>query len=334
MPTKELLTEEFSTQLSLDKAQFDSENMVIKGASLTFFRSRNGSGREYLPEAMADLREKSEGAFLYNDAHISKAGAKHRQLSEVGVIRNVTGDSKRNRGDIHLFETDAAKTFFQVCKADPSAYALSHEAMQCRTSGHAPLKVHSVESVPGFILTASPGTNTSLFESLEDGDMSLTVKSLREDYPEIVEELLAEEMATLDPPKSDSEVAQQLIEAKLENEKLKTELANLKKEKAEREAAEKYAETLGALRESMEAIAEKDGRVLSESMFDLFVLAHKGGLEDLTEDDKTGFIKQLPLLSEGPEPTEPPAPGARSGSSTKGSANRSKASSLLKSFLR
>lgn len=341
MTKKDLLSEEFSTNVSLEKATFDEENLVIRGASLTFHKSRNGNGRHYLPEAMEDLRNKSEGSFVYADKHIKKAGDRHVDLSEVGIVKNVSGDAKRNRGDLHLFKTDKARTFFEVCRAKPESYALSHEAMQCEVTGRSPLKVKGVSDVAGYILTSRPGTNTSLFESIEDEDMPLTVKKLREEHPEIVEELLAEEAATLEPAdtkesESDSEIAQKLIDATIELEKVKEERDALKKEKGDREAAEKAKEELVALKESMESIAKEEKRVLSEEMFDVFVLAKKDELADLTEDHKRGFIKQLPILSEGPdeEDPKPTEPGSRSGTSTATKTKRRLSSSLVNLYTR
>lgn len=341
----DLLSEDFETTISFDQANFDEKNMVIRGASLTYFKSKNRNakqeynGREYDPEAMKDLRELSDGVPIFNDKHIKTASDRHANLTEIGHVRNVTGNDKRNRGDLDLFETDQARTFFYASREKNEAYGLSHEAMKCRATRPkrgGPLKVHSVTEVPGYIVTRAPGTNTNLFEDVEqDDDMTikdLTAKKLKDDYPEVYEELLTELHAesgafiegeaggNMDVRRmivsEDRQAIKKLLLAEATIERLQQELQDQKDIERlrieEAEIAQKVADTTGKLVEL--ALAEE--RDLSDKMKDMFLDLNKEALQDLTESDMLEFVQELPVLVDS-ETTETPAKkkvASRSGS--------------------
>ena len=344
--TVDLLSEDFEAAISFDKAKFDEENMVIRGASLTYFKSKNRNakqdynGREYDPEAMSDLRKLSDGAPIFNDKHIKTATDHHATLTEIGHVRNVTGDEKRNRGDLDLFETDQAKTFFYASRERADAYGLSHEAMQCRATRPkrgGPLKVHSVSKVPGYIVTRAPGTNTNLFEDVEqDDDMTikdLTAKKLKEEHPEVYEEILTElhaEVGTYIEGEAggnhnvtklvmsqDRAAIKKLLAAEATIERLEQELETQKNmerlriEEAER--AQKVSETTGKLVEL--ALAEE--RDLSDKMKDMFLDLNKENLTDLTESEMMEFVQELPVLTDSESTPATKKVVSRSGSDKK-----------------
>jgi len=345
--TLDILSEDFASEISFDGAKFDEDNLIIRGASLTFHKSKNNNkqqgyvGRHYEPSAMKDLRTLSEGAPIFNDKHIKTSNDKHANLTEIGHVRNVTGDDVRNRGDLDLFDTDQGKTFFYASREKSDTYALSHEAMQCRATRpkrQGPLAVHSVSKVPGYVVTRDPGTNSNLFEDVEQDDNNmpkkLTAESFKADHPEIYEELLTElhaEAGTFIEGEAggnanitrltmteDRAAIKKLLMAEATIERLEQELETTKNmerlriEEAER--AQKITVTTGKLVEL--ALAEE--RDLSDKMKDMFIDLNKDGLTDLTETDMLDFVQELPVLTDTENaPATKKKVASRSGSDTK-----------------
>lgn len=318
-----ILTEDFQDENRIADVQFDDENLVIRGVSLTYHKSRNGRyGRLYEPKAMEQLRTLSEGAIVYRDAHIKSANDRHADLTEIGEIRNVTGDATRNRGDLHLYEEHPqARLFYRRAKADKTAYALSHEALDCKTVGgkRSVLRVTSIGANNGFVITQNPGTNTTLTEENDEMKVSelKTVAELKEENPEVYEALV--ESLTPEPPADDMVPVADLQKAQDQIKTLTEEVTTLKEEKAQREAAEQFAQTVSELHDKVLAQANEQKRVLKESLFDLYVAANKDKLADLTEDEINAFVADLPVLVEGDgggEDVSTKKPKSSSGSAT------------------
>ena len=326
-----ILTESNDLSKSLEDATFDDENLVIRGVSLTYYKSRNG--RIYGEGAMSDLRQLSEGANVYEDDHIKRADSKHGKFTELGIVRNVTGDALRNRGDIHLMRSHPrAEQFFELAKLAKQGdisepYALSHEATKCETDGGKPERIHNVGACKGFIVTKTPGTNTTLFEEHE---MSVSLESLKADDPEGYRTLLEEAAATLEEPKSgkDEEYRQLLKEhvaLQGKHETLEAELNELKKEKADAEAAKAAEAKTESLLETLTEAAKAGKRDVSDAMKKNFVRLYSDQ-DVVSEEEVKEFVESLPLLVDDGKPVEEPTPGSRSG--TEGGAPKRRVSAL------
>ncbi len=335
--TNQILTEAFVARGSLSDAQFDDENLIVKNAALTFHESRNGKGRLYTETAMSDLAKHSEGSIVYDDAHISNTRPEHSNLCEIAEIKNVRRDGKYNRGDVHLYpEHDKAKLLFRLLKQDKASYALSHEAIGCKTKGggRKRLDVLSVNSIKGFIITKSPGTTSTITETLDDDMGALTLKDLKDDHVETYDALLEEATTVAETNLADkvgkSEGEKELLKKNLKlevlNDQLQAKVDTLEKEKSDALAAEKLETETKAAEDKVKKAAEKEGKQLKESLLKTFIKANSDELEDLSEEVVTEFVTELPLLADSNE-----EPGKKPKSKS-GSTKTSKTNSQRRSF--
>ncbi len=170
---------------------------VIRGVKILGMHSRNG--RTYLPEALA------EAARLYEDAKVNvnhptggPAGPRDYR-DRIGVIRNVSVRGGEGLfADFHFNPKHAlSEQLAWDAEHAPENVGFSHN-VQARTARRGDrVVVEEITRVQSVDLVADPATTRGLFENAAGGDPSgdentrpeLTVEDLRQDHPELVEQL-------------------------------------------------------------------------------------------------------------------------------------------------
>jgi len=169
---------------------------VIRGVKILGLASRNG--RTYLPEAL------SQAVGLYEDAKVNVNHPKGRPdgprdyQDRIGVIRNVAVHAGEGLfADFHFNPKHAlAEQLAWDAEHAPENVGFSHNVQARCTRRDGQLVVEAITKVQGVDLVADPATTRGLFEGSAAGTETLatsTLESLKQQRPDLVEALLAEQ---------------------------------------------------------------------------------------------------------------------------------------------
>jgi hypothetical protein len=167
---------------------------VIRGVKILGPQSRNG--RSYLPEALA------AAAPLYEEAKVNVNHPKGDPLAprdyqdRIGVIRHVVVRPEGLFGDFHFNPKHTlAEQLLWDAEHAPENVGFSHN-VQARTARRGDqVVVEAITKVQSVDLVADPATTRGLFESASLSGLSLD--ELRQARPDLVEEILRPQAATL-----------------------------------------------------------------------------------------------------------------------------------------
>lgn len=237
----------------------DRESGVIRGVKLLGLESQNG--RTYLKEAVARALQLYEGAKVNVD-HGSDPKQPRSYSERMGVIRHVRLDPGDGgiRGDFHanpkhgLFEQLAWDA-----EHSSAAVGFSHNILGKTSRRDGRTVVEEITRVQSVDLVADPATTRGLFEhttgdeeiEVDMGESTLTLASLKADYPGLVTELVTEDR-----------------KAQANSEDSKAQAA-LIKEQAEKLDVFKAKDAMAAKRAKVDAVL-KEAKLPEELVTDVF----------------------------------------------------------------
>ncbi len=188
----------------------DREAGILRGVKILGLQSRNG--RKYLPEALQEAIGLYEGAKVNVNHPKGSPLAPRDYQDRIGVIRNVTVRSAEGMfGDLHFNPKHAlAEQLAWDADHAPENVGFSHNVLARTSRQRENLVVEAITKVQSVDLVADPATTRGLFESNDEsarngsepqiqstaGD-ELTVEHLREHRPDLVDAIIAEQVAEL-----------------------------------------------------------------------------------------------------------------------------------------
>ena len=178
----------------------DREEGVIRGVKILGLQSRNG--RSYLPEALV------QAARLYEDAKVNvnhpkgNPAAPRDYQDRMGMIRNV--NARQGEGLFADFYFNPkhvlAEQLIWDAEHAPQNVGFSHNVEARTTRRGDQVIVEAITRVQSVDLVADPASTRSLFEfaggennvSSVENTQILTVEDLKNDHPQLVEQLCRE----------------------------------------------------------------------------------------------------------------------------------------------
>ncbi|MHC4180492.1 MAG: hypothetical protein ACYSWU_23565 [Planctomycetota bacterium] len=244
----------------------DRESGVIRGVKLLGLESTNG--RTYLKEAVARAAGLYEGAKVNVDHQTGKTDGPRSYGDRIGLIENVRLDQGDGglRGDLRA--NPKHRLFEQLAwdaEHSPNSVGFSHDIVGKTTSRGGRTVVEEITRVSSVDLVADPATTRGLFEQVGDGeeaiDMAqetLTVASLRTDYPGLVDEIIREDRKAQANGEEATNLRERCDHLEAENKTL-------------RETVDKYEATaaLDQKRQEIDA-AIKEAKLPAELVTDVF----------------------------------------------------------------
>tara|TARA_R100000234_G_C4988257_1_gene174316 strand:- start:400 stop:1314 length:915 start_codon:yes stop_codon:yes gene_type:complete len=275
--------------------QVDRDNGLVKGVKVLGSVSRNK--RIYSPQALSDAAGLYEGVrvFLGHDTRLYQ--------DCVGTVHNtsVVGDSVY--GDLRLKRSHYLyETIMDDAEGSPESLALSHEVMSGDyeyTEVSEGMRIDSISKVDAVAIVVDGGTCKSLLEeNIPVANELKSVEQLKEEHPELVEELKGE----FDSAHKDSEKAARLI---AERDEALSKVSELQ-EKLDAIDAET---ALQERKESIQAEARELNRAeISEELMEEFVT--------MKPESVTSILKTLPEVVLKEEVSEEVSPTSTSGISS------------------
>ena len=187
------VTEQAETKLVIEgifgEGQVDREKKIIRNVSILGLRSPNAGGRDYSDQALDSAIKIFESAPAYYN---HKKGSRDvRELA--GEFRNLSRDSQRVRGDLHVLERES--WLLDLAERFPQRAGASIDAtVSYRKKAGGGEVIESIVSGRSVDLVTDPATVKGLFESLDSkskGGSDMDIKELQE-------KLLAEQVETKD----------------------------------------------------------------------------------------------------------------------------------------
>lgn len=256
------LTEVYDPGFAFREATVDRESRTIRDVSLLGRTSRNG--RVYSPQALREAADLHKGVGIFLD-HPTRT--EERERGGVRSVRDLAGrvltasvNSDRVKGDIQALEGPEGDRILALAEQMPGVAGFSHRAQGEIRPGDEGDVVESISAVHGADVVTDPATVGGLFESLDTDQETemdieeLTVETLREERPELVEEIREEA-----EEKADAESLRE------ENRKLKEQVDNLEAEKREREHTALVEEKLSEADLPDRAVTDTFREMLSEA---------------------------------------------------------------------
>jgi len=175
----------------------DRENNVVHGVKVLGLNSKNG--RNYSKRAVEAAAGMYEGANVNID-HPRQPNEPRSYASRFGKLRNVSVREDGLYGDLVYNPKHAvAEQFAWDAEHSPESVGMSHNVMGTSKKSGGKETVEAITNVISVDVVADPATTQSLFESIktneEDDEMSLdqlTVESLRESRPDLIESIVAD----------------------------------------------------------------------------------------------------------------------------------------------
>jgi hypothetical protein len=212
------------------EAMIDRERGIIRGVKLLGLRSKNRRNYD-TPGVRKAAAKVLEGARIYIDHPPTASTPRSYRDKFAAVEGEVT-----YRAGLGHFGTirynpkhPLAEQFVWDVLNAPKTFGMSINAnvQMGKTDSNGDVAVESIDSVRSIDIVTNPATAEGLFESeqIEEEEMTIDIKTLREKHPELVSQLIQE---------SKTDVAEQaeLAQAKNEAAELKTRLEAMESERA------------------------------------------------------------------------------------------------------
>ena len=226
-------------------SRIDREKRMVFGVSLLGPVSRNGY--EFAESAMREAVPLFADARIYVNhqlGYLRENGSKNARDLAGRVVNprfEGAGTEARIRGDLALKKGQNADLIMDDAESDPSltGFSIHHESALSRNNGT--VKVSKINKVFAVEYVPEPATTDGMFEAVRDksdesevGEMKwdeVTIETLRENVPELVESIVSD-------ARGDKDKDAKIKELTESNSKTAAELAQIKAEKAEREHAD------------------------------------------------------------------------------------------------
>jgi len=216
------LSETFKSNLPFSEANIDRDNNIIRNICLLTSESRNG--RVYLPQAIEQAAALFEGVKAFANHPLKSERGEVRDVQDlIGKCKNVRYSQGKLMADLFVLESHSGWVF-PLATQTPELVGISINAQGKIRKVNGKDVVEEIVEVRSVDLVSEPAATKNLFEDVVSNDEAefytgLTVEKLRQNRPDLVDEMLMEKDTVINQFKEEIQALKDELNSYKEKEK-------------------------------------------------------------------------------------------------------------------